>query len=685
MKRVMMIVVMGLAAAAGPALLAQVRTAETRLKSAQHAEEVEGDLKGAIEQYKVVARSGDRALEARALIRMAECYRKLGDAEARQVYQRILKLYADQPEAATLARARLNGEAAPSVRGDRAVWTGPNVDLFGRVSPDGRFITYTDWGVGDLAVHDVLANTDRALTTAGRTTNYSQFAEYSAVSRDGRHVAYTWFSDKGIREIRVMPLQDAGAVPPRTVLAGTTEIRFIGLRDWSPDGKSIAAGIWRTDGTGQLAIIGVADGSVRVLKSFGWTGPESIFFSADGRYVAYDLPAKDNSGPRDVFITAVDASRDTRAVDHIANDAVLGWSPDGRQLLFSSDRTGSIGLWSLPVTDGRPQGPPELIRAEFGSGISLGVSNAGTLYVFRQTSSRDLKLAPFDLAAGKLGTPAPFARGFLPRARDPHWSPDGKYIAYQAGGDGESIAIRSVDSGEVRTLRARGLLYVRNPEWSPDGRTLVVAARDTLGRNGIFTVDAQTGETSPVVMGPGFGSSPQWSRDGHRIYFVRNGVVERDLVTGAERQLTDRPVARGIAVSPDGRFIAARGATDDATKKFAILLVSTADGSTRELLPLTQGTDWGSTHTAEWTRDGKDLLVVRKGDERYALLRVPIDGSAVKTLDVDPRIWIDGAEGGVDRGFSLSPDGRHLAFLTGKTAAEVWAVENTFPSRTSIR
>ena len=385
-----------------------------------------------------------------------------------------------------------------------------------------------------------------------------------------------------------------------------------------------------------------------------------------------------------MFIIAVDASRDIRTVDHSANDAVLGWSPDGTRLLFSSDRTGSVGLWSLPVADGKPQGSPELIRAEFGSGVSLGVSSGGTLYLFKQTSSRDLRLAPFDLATGKLGTPAGFARGFLPRARDPHWSPDGKHIAYQAGGDGDSIAIRSVDSGEVRTLRARGLLYVRNPEWSPDGRSLVVAARDSLGRNGIFTVDVQTGDTSPVVMGPGFGSSPQWSPDGRRIYFVRKGIVERDLVTGAERQLTERPVTRGITVSPDGRFIAARNATDDATKRFAILLVSASDGSVRELLSLTQGA-WGSTQTAEWTRDGKDLLVVRETEGRHALLRVPIDGSAVKTLDVDPRIWIDGAEGGVDRGFSLSPDGRHLAFLAGRTAAEVWAVENILPSRTSIR
>ena len=120
------LVTVALAAARVP--LAQApRAIEAQLKAAQHKEEVEGDLKGAIEQSRIV-RSGDRALEARALIRMAECYRKLGDKESRTIYEQVVRQYSDQHEAVALARRRLNGApyAAPP-RGDRAVWTGPNV------------------------------------------------------------------------------------------------------------------------------------------------------------------------------------------------------------------------------------------------------------------------------------------------------------------------------------------------------------------------------------------------------------------------------------------------------------------------------------------------------------------------------------------------------------------------------
>ena len=51
-------------------LLAQTsRTADVQFKAAQQKEQVEGDLKGAIEQYKKLAEGKDRAIAAKALIR----------------------------------------------------------------------------------------------------------------------------------------------------------------------------------------------------------------------------------------------------------------------------------------------------------------------------------------------------------------------------------------------------------------------------------------------------------------------------------------------------------------------------------------------------------------------------------------------------------------------------------------
>src|SRR5262249_44763805 len=50
------------------------------------------------------------------------------------------------------------------------------------------------------------------------------------------------------------------------------------------------------DGTGQIGVIAVGDGALRMLKSVDWRGPERIFFSRDSRYIGYDLPANRRGG-----------------------------------------------------------------------------------------------------------------------------------------------------------------------------------------------------------------------------------------------------------------------------------------------------------------------------------------------------------------------------------------------------
>ena len=67
---------------------------DVALRAAMETETVKGDLKGAIEQYRKIAEGKDRALAAKALVGMAECYQKLGDAESRKIYERVVKEFA---------------------------------------------------------------------------------------------------------------------------------------------------------------------------------------------------------------------------------------------------------------------------------------------------------------------------------------------------------------------------------------------------------------------------------------------------------------------------------------------------------------------------------------------------------------------------------------------------------------
>jgi hypothetical protein len=53
---------------------------------------------------------------------------------------------------------------------------------------------------------------------------------------------------------------------------------------------------------------------------------------------------------------------------------LLGWSPDGKRLLFANNINGPMSLWARPVTGGNAQGAAALLKAGLGGYNSLGVT-----------------------------------------------------------------------------------------------------------------------------------------------------------------------------------------------------------------------------------------------------------------------------------------------------------------------
>ena len=110
---------------------AKDKQAELTLQTAIKTETIDGDLKGAIELYQKLAGGGDRAVAAKALVRLGQCYEKLGDAQARQAYDRVVRDFADQKETVAAAIARLAALNRPSVGPSltvRRVWAGSGVN-----------------------------------------------------------------------------------------------------------------------------------------------------------------------------------------------------------------------------------------------------------------------------------------------------------------------------------------------------------------------------------------------------------------------------------------------------------------------------------------------------------------------------------------------------------------------------
>ena len=569
------------------------------------------------------------------------------------------------------------------------------------MSADGRVISFTDWETGDLALHDVTTGRDRRLTNKKGWSDPA-FAEGSAMSRDGRHVAYAWLvvsptvpSEDHFAEVRII---DVNGGQPRVLLA-SRDLETVHVHDWSPDGRWLAVSLRRrTHRTVQIGLVSTTDGAVRVLKSVDWRGVTELAFSPDGKYVAYDPATNAESGHRDIHVAAVNGNDDMSAVTHPANDRLLGWSPDGDHLLFASDRSGSNGAWVVSMRDGRLQGEPQLIRANINPS-PLGLTRSGTFYFGVADAGAHLYVASADFETGKvLSAPTIIPKPYVGLTDFPAWSPDGRWLAYLSRPDSNSrssqmttLVIRSMESGSVRELRP-DLRYLNadntRPVWSPDGSALLVTATDKEGRRGVYHIDAQNGATVPLVL-PERGRETvrlrAVSRDGRTLFIGRTDLksdeevlVARNLSDGSERALVRRKGGwgRGTDVSPDGRTLALPAR--DANGATTLWLVPVDGGEPRGLLRASPPEVIIGT-LVHWSADGKSLLIGKdKGDGSASeLWRVSaIDGSARKVgLNAE---WAPFLATPGRHSTAFHPDRQHVAFVMGTSQLEIWALDNPF-------
>ena len=246
--------------------------------------------------------------------------------------------------------------------------------------------------------------------------------------------------------------------------------------------------------------------------------------SLNGEKVAIDRLDPDR-GTRDAWVIDVARGYDTRLTSHPANDYAPLLSPDGRRVVFASDRDGpEAALYQKSATG---DGPEELI----------------------------------------LGT--------LGDKRPQDWSRDGQQLMFTAGDGtwllpmtGERRPLRVTPPGAAREMHAR---------FSPDGQWLVYDTKES-GRAEVY-VRRFAGAADKSRISTAGGWDPLWSADGKEIFYLTpEGTLMAVTVTpGAKfaaaiaRPLFSTPLKgqaeasytsrSTYAVAPDGRrFLFARHA-----------------------------------------------------------------------------------------------------------------------------
>lgn len=655
-------------------LSAQDNKASAALAAAIYEEEVTGNLDKAADLYLNILKKypNDRPVAAKTLYHLGLVSEKSGKQKASEYFARLITSYPDQTDMVALAKTKLSelGDSGVTniTRGLVTRRVLPDASgVSGILTADGKYIKRLDWETGDVILVDVEGGQTSRITNKGLRTQRLYYVEGYAFSRDGKQIAFDRYTAEGKPQLLIRTLDGSTL---RTLYDESSTIPF----DWSPDAGFILAlrGIL-PDNSMELVLISTKDSTLRVLKKIE-SGPYVLTrarFSPDGRTVAFSMVNEGNPPQGDIHLITIDGQNESVIARHPAADQLLDWTPDGKNILFLSDRSGTWDIWSIRVIEGKQSGEPQLLKKDFGkSSLFLGFTPDGSLFYKTFTPLGNLYFGEVDLETGKVLVPStPVTTRFNGPPSRIAWSPDGKSLLYVSGGramgnGNNNLTIRSNETGEEHFLSTR-LLKIWDIFWAPDSRS-ILAWGMTVKENALFRIDIDSGDITKLADGRW---APRLTPDGKTMVYMGNrGITRRNLDTGEElvgvRAGNEELNSYGD-LSPDCRFATFQ-------KNNAIYTVSLDGGEPKKLLG-----DLTHYYVLRWTVDGSYIIAQALDDISgwYAatsdILCINVQSATPVKLDISiPKMEF----------FALHPDNRHFAFsINNGTKEELWVMENFLP------
>jgi Tol biopolymer transport system component len=190
--------------------------------------------------------------------------------------------------------------------------------------------------------------------------------------------------------------------------------------------------------------------------------------SPDGRDMVCTSNRSGNQN--DIFLLSSDGGAPVNLTEHPANDGWARWAPDGRRIVFHSNRDGDFEIYAMDL-DG---------------GLVTQLTDNGIIDQF------------------------------------PDWSPDGNKILFRREVDIYVLDLLTRDT--ARLTQAPPLNQMAT--WSPDGSQIAFMS-SRAGYPSVFTMDADGGSQVNRTPKPEgdlandwMSRAPSWSRNGERIYFT---------------------------------------------------------------------------------------------------------------------------------------------------------------------
>lgn len=250
----------------------------------------------------------------------------------------------------------------------------------------------------------------------------------------------------------------------------------------------------------------------------------SLDVSPDGKKIAFDLLG-------DIYWMPIEGGKATRITQGLAFDSHPKFSPDGKQLAFSSDKSGSENIWYIDF------------------------EKQDTVQLTKDTDQH---------------------------YQSAEWTPDGQYLVVSKGGRNLKLFLFHKDGGGgIQLIKTPEALKTVEPAFGKEGRYIWFSRRigawnynAQLPQYQLAVFDRETGEMEIKTDRYGSAFAPTLSPDGQWLvygsrYNTETGLVKRNLLTGEEDWLA-YPIQRdeqesiaplgvlpAMSFTPDSKFLIA--------------------------------------------------------------------------------------------------------------------------------
>ena len=437
--------------------------------------------------------------------------------------------------------------------------------------------------------------------TAVPVTSLQGGAGWMSFSPDGQQIVFGWNKNEGDWNYFVKTI--GGPAQPFQVTHFHAPNHIASQPTWSPDGKWIAFARWNPVpgqkpvevvltpapmGGHELTLLRINDGQAGPIswspdaKYLAYVDhdspvqPSSIFllrrdaleriqltsppagsvdsypvFSPDGRQIVFARSPTD--GIYQLSTVTLGSAKVNTLLTETGTLAGLTWDEHGRDIIYSSDKSGVRRLWRVSASGGKPW---PLAVGEDGQNPTVS-GRASRLAYARRLS--DTNVWRIDLGTGKKVETRTSLTVSTRQNRQPAYSPDGTRIVFTSDRSGyDEIWTCNGDGSEEVQLTHFKLQTTGTPRWSPDGKQIAFDSR-VRGHADIYVVGLNGADPRRVTDDGYDDMIPSWSADGRWIYYTSNRSGDKQIwkVPSEGGQAVQVTQKGGISAleSPDGKAL----------------------------------------------------------------------------------------------------------------------------------